>query len=207
MIWGCGGHAREVNFLCEQIGQDVIGFLDERFQMKGAIVDDVPVLGDIDDIKDLLGKVDIICTGVGDPALRRRFFQKTRKAGFDLAEALIHPSVSISKSTHIGKNSIVCEGVVLTVNIKIGEFVIINRSTTIGHDTIIGDYVTVSPGVNISGNVKIGDGAYIGTGTSIREKVKIGDWSVVGGGAFVKDDVPEKTLYAGVPAILKKLLP
>lgn len=207
VIWGCGGHAREVNFLCEQIGRDVIGFLDERSEMKGKIVDDVPVLGDIEDIKDLLGKIDIICTGVGDPALKKRFVQKTRNSGFDLAEALVHPSVSISKRTHIGQNSIVCEGSVLTVNINIGEFVIINRCSTIGHDTIISDYVTLSPGVNISGNVKIAEGAYIGTGTSIREKVKIGDWSVIGGGAFVKDDVPEKTLYAGVPAIFKKFLP
>ena len=43
VIWGCGGHAREVLHLCEQLGIEVAGFLDERSEWKGQIVDDVPV--------------------------------------------------------------------------------------------------------------------------------------------------------------------
>jgi sugar O-acyltransferase (sialic acid O-acetyltransferase NeuD family) len=207
VIWGCGGHAREVNYLCEQLDYKVEGFLDERPEMKGKIVDDLPVLGDIHDILGLRGDVEIVCSGVGDPKLKKRFVEKTLQAGFHLAGPLIHPSVTVSKRNSIGNNSIICEGCVLTINIRIGNFVVINRMTTIGHDAVIQDYVTVSPGVNISGHVSIEEGAYIGTGASIREKMTIGAWSVIGGGAFVNQDVLEKSLYAGVPAVFKKTLP
>jgi sugar O-acyltransferase (sialic acid O-acetyltransferase NeuD family) len=206
VIWGCGGHAREVNHLCEQLGYEVIGFLDERSEMKGKIVDDVPVLGDLKDIIHLQDKVEIVCAGVGSPVLKKRFVEKSRKAGFKLANTLVHPSVYISKRNYIGIGSIICEGSILTTNVYIGNFVIINRSVNISHDNIIKDYVTISPGVNIAGNVTIEEGAYLGIGASIREKITVGAWSVIGGGAFVKEDVPMKTLYAGVPAHFKKNL-
>ncbi len=204
VIWGCGGHAREINWLCEQLGYRVIGFLDERPEMIGQIINDVPVLGDLDNIEHLRRETDIVCSGVGDPALRRRFVKKTVKAGFRPAATLVHPDVKISKRNRIGKGSVICEGSILTENIDIGNFVIVNRSVIVSHDVRIGDYVTIAPGVNIAGNVTIGDGAYIGIGACIREKRSIGNDAVIGGGAFVKDDVPPKTLAAGVPAEIKK---
>lgn len=206
VIWGCGGHAREVNHLCEQLGFEVAGFLDERAEMKGKIIDGIPVLGDLEDVSSLQDRVKIICAGVGDPSLKKRLAMKTMAAGFRLAESLVHPSVYISKRNMLGIGSILCEGTIVTTNVHIGDFVIINRRCNISHDDIIADYATIGPGVNIAGHVAIGEGAYIGIGSSIRENVNIGAWSIVGGGAFVKHDVPEKTLYAGVPAKFKKNL-
>ncbi|MBI2252749.1 MAG: acetyltransferase [Armatimonadetes bacterium] len=206
VIWGCGGHGREINWLCEQLGIKVIGFLDERPEMKEKIIDDVPVLGDINDIINLKEEIEIVCAGVGDPVLKKYFVNKIIKAGFKLSGPLVHPNINISKRNTLEIGCIICEGSILTINIHIGNFVIINRNTNISHDVIIEDFATVAPGVNISGNVTIKEGAYIGTGASIREKIKIGAWSIVGGGAFVKEDIPDKTLYAGVPAKFKKSL-
>ena len=207
MIWGCGGHAREVLHLCEQIGNEVIGFLDERSEWKDKIVDDVPVLGDLPDILSLQNQVKIFCAGVGDPFLKKRLVEKTKKFGFQFADTLVHPSVFISKRNRLGIGSVICEGTIITTNVVIKNFVIINRGVNISHDDHIEDYVTVAPGVNIAGNVTIHEGAYIGIGTSIREKITIGSWAVIGGGAFVKEDIPGRTLYAGVPAKFKKRLP
>lgn len=207
MIWGCGGHAREVLHLCEQIGVEVIGFLDERPEWKGRIVDGRPVLGDLPDIFPLQNQVEVVCSGVGNPYLKKRFVDKTKKLGFKFAETLVHPSVFISNRNQLGISNIICESTIITTNVVIKDFVIINRGVQISHDDQIENYVTISPGVNVAGNVTIKEGAYIGIGSSIREKVTIGSWSVIGGGAFVKEDIPEKTLYAGVPAEFKKRLP
>ncbi|MES9773147.1 acetyltransferase [Priestia megaterium] len=206
VIWGCGGHAREVNHLCEYLNYEVVGFLDERAKMKGKMVDGVPVLGDLHDILTLRNKIKIVCAGVGEPSLKKRFAFKTKMAGFEMADSLIHPSVYISKRNTLGIGSVICEGTILTTNVQVGNFVIINRNANISHDNIIADYVTMGPGVNIGGDVMIGEGAYIGIGSSVREKINIGPWSVIGGGAFVKNDVPSKTMYAGVPAQFKKFL-
>lgn len=34
VIWGSGGHAREINWLCEELDVQVMGFLDERPEFK-----------------------------------------------------------------------------------------------------------------------------------------------------------------------------
>lgn len=204
IIWGCGGMGREILALCDVLGREVIGYLDERLEMKGQIIDDVPVLGDIAHVAKYRHEAEIICTGVGEPALKRRFVSKTREAGFRLASSLVHPSVNVPRSSQIGVNSVLCAGTIVSINVNIGDFVIINTNVTLAHDVSIADYCTISPGVNISGNVKVEEGVFVGTGSAIREKVSLGAWSMVGGGSFVKNDVPTQTLYAGVPAVYKK---
>ncbi|GLI10869.1 transferase [Paenibacillus tyrfis] len=206
VIWGSGGHAREVNWLCEELGVQVLGFLDERPEMKDQRVNEVPVLGTLDDIEAMRHEVEILCAGVGDPALKKRFAYDTIRSGFRIAAPLIHPRVRLSGRNTVGQGSMICEGAILTDNIRIGCHVIINRSANISHDTVIDDYVTIAPGVNLAGNVAVGEGAYIGIGSSVREKCRIGCWSMIGGGAFVKDDIPDFTMAAGVPAVIKKRL-
>ncbi len=206
VIWGSGGHAREVNWLCEELGIQVVGFLDELPETKGQIVNGVPVLGTLTDIEALKNEVELICAGVGDPALKKRFAYHTIQSGFRIAAPLIHPRVRLSRRNTIGEGSMIFEGAVLSDNIKIGHHVIINRGVNVSHDADIGDYVTIAPGVNLAGNVILDEGAYIGIGASVREKRHIGCWSIIGGGAFVKDDIPEFTLAAGVPAVVKKRL-
>ncbi|EPY05551.1 acetyltransferase (the isoleucine patch superfamily) protein [Paenibacillus alvei TS-15] len=206
IIWGAGGHAREVNWLCEEMGVQVLGFLDERPEMKGQLVNGVPVLGTLADIEALRHEIEIVCTGVGAPALKKQFTINTIRLGFRIADPLIHPRVRLSRRNIVGQGSMICEGAILTDNIRIGCHVIINRSANISHDTIIDDYVTIAPGVNLAGNVTVGEGAYIGIGSSVREKCRIGCWSIIGGGAFVKDDIPDFTMAAGVPAVIKKRL-
>ncbi|MCR8635085.1 acetyltransferase [Paenibacillus radicis (ex Xue et al. 2023)] len=206
VIWGCGGMGREVNHLCELLGYEVVGFLDERLDMRGQIVDDIPVLGDLPDIMHLRDQLKVVCAGVGSPQLKKRLVQKTRDYGFSLAETIVHPAVQLSRKIHLGIGSILCAGTILTINVHIGHFVIVNSGVTLAHDVKICDYATISPGVHISGNVTVEEGAFIGTGSALREKITIGPWSMIGGGAFVKDDVPGGVLYAGVPAVFKKKL-
>ncbi|MFC4076062.1 acetyltransferase [Salinithrix halophila] len=207
IIWGCGGHGREVCLICELAGVRVIGFLDERPEMKGQVVDGIPVLGDIGDVPPAFrGRCEILCAGVADPSVKKRFVAKTRQAGFPIADTLVHPSVHIPKGNTLGKGCIVSAGATLTLNTTLGDFVIINRNVVVGHDAVIEDYATIAPMVVVGGHSTIGEGTFIGMGSSIREKITIGSWSCIGGGAFVKDSVPSNVLYAGVPARFKKNL-
>ncbi|GMA60048.1 acetyltransferase [Alicyclobacillus fastidiosus] len=204
VIWGCGGMAREVNWLCQQLGHDVAGYLDERPEFRGRITDGLPVIGDLLDIPHLKDEVHVVCASVGDPALKKKFVDKTLQYGFRVADSLVHPSVFISKQNHIGTGTIICAGAIITTNVRIGDFVIVNVNASLSHDTIVEDYVTISPGATVCGNVTIGQSTFIGAGSTVKEKVRIGSRAVIGGGAFVKDNVHSMSLYAGVPAVFKK---
>ena len=115
--------------------------------------------------------------------------------------SLIHPNVLIgSDEVIIGNGCIICASNIITVNISIGNFVILNLGCTVGHDTRIGDYCSFMPAVNISGEVIIENSVYVGTGAKIINLLTIGNSTIVGAGAVVSKSLPEKCTAVGIPA-------
>ena len=100
----------------------------------------------------------------------------------------------------MGKGCIVCAGNLITTNVRIGDFVILNLGCTVGHDTVIHDYAAFMPSVNISGEVVIGEGVYVGTGAKIINQLEIGEYAIVGAGAVVSKSLPSHCTAVGVPA-------
>ena len=140
---------------------------------------------------------------VGDPKDRFDIVQKLPKDTKYFT--YIHPSALIlGNDVDIGEGSIICAGVIITTNVKIGNHAHINLHSTIGHDCVIGDYFTTAPGVNISGNCKIYDCVYVGTNASIRQELTIHSFSTIGLNAGVVKHIEDSGVYTGVPA--KKLI-
>ena len=108
--------------------------------------------------------------------------------------------VQLSKHVHVGEGTIICAGTIITVDVKIGNHVIINLDCTLGHDDVLSDYVTVYPSVNISGCCTIGQCVELGTGMQIIQGISITDDSIVGAGACVVKDIEEAGVYVGTPA-------
>ena len=116
----------------------------------------------------------------------------------------IHESAQIlGNDVEIGEGSIVCAGVIITTNCKIGKHTHLNLLTTVGHDNIIGDFFTTALGVKISGNCLIGDRVYFGTNSSIRQKTKVCNDVIIGLNAGVIKNIEESGTYIGTPT--KKL--
>jgi len=209
IIVGAGGFRREVAWLAEQIHGEslkkVFAVDDRRYLVPE--INNIPVclLEEIQKEKDTHFVI-----AVGDPKLRHHLASNVSTHGFS-ATRLIHPRAEISRWVEIGNGSIICAGVIITTNIKIGGHVHINLDCTIGHDVEISDFSTLSPGVHISGNVKIGSNVFIGTGANIingtnNNPLIIHDNAVIAAGACIIQDVESNTLVAGVPAVKKKLL-
>ncbi len=118
---------------------------------------------------------------------------------------LIHPTAYVSPFAKIGQGVFIGANSVISPGCFIKDHVFINHGVTVGHDTILHDYVRLNPGCNIAGHVKIFDNAIIGLGANVIEELVIGKGAVVAAGAVVIRDVKEKTLVAGVPAIVKKV--
>lgn len=203
-IFGAGGFGREVQFLIEEINSikptyEFIGFYDDGI-LKGSIINDYPVLGGINELNDYPESLSI-AIAIGDPKTKATIIGKIHNQYVNFP-TLVHPQVIIGKIkfTSIGKGCIICAGVIITVNIQIGDFVILNLSCTVGHDTNIGDYSSFMPTVNISGEVNIEKGVYVGTGAKIINQLSIGESTIVGAGAVVSKSLPANCTAVGIPA-------
>jgi sugar O-acyltransferase (sialic acid O-acetyltransferase NeuD family) len=204
VIYGAGGFGREVLNLLRDINQvqpewEILGFVEDNPELWGKIINDVPIVGGVSWLAN--GDETLyIAIGIGSPSAKFRVIEKLKQIENLAFPSLIHPSAIMSSYVEIGKGVVITAGNILTNQINLGDFAMLNLACTVGHDVQIGKYSTISPGVNISGYVKIYDGTDVGTGTKFIPEVNIGEWSVIGAGAVVTEDIPANCVAVGVPA-------
>lgn len=203
-IIGAGGFGREVAWLIERINQkkeewNLKGFLDDNECLHGKIEGGYPILGGTELLKELQSEVWVVCA-VGAAKVRKVIIEKIQVFPNVRFATLIDPDITLSDRVSIGEGSIICAGSIITVDIRIGNHVILNLDCTVGHDACLEDFVTVYPSVNVSGNVLVEECAELGTGTQIIQGKKIGAQTIVGAGAVVVKDLPEKCTAVGSPA-------
>lgn len=141
-----------------------------------------------------------IALAIGDSLERRALYQRLN--GQYQFPVLIDPQALLQEppSIQIGEGSIITAGSILTCNIEVGRFNLINLHCSIGHDCRLGDFVSLMPGVRLSGGVEVQAGAYLGTGAVVLPGLVIGAEAVVGAGAVVSRNVAPKAVVKGIPA-------
>lgn len=202
-IVGAGGFGREIKMLIDQINifkqeYEFIGYFDDGIAI-GTTINNNSVLGNLSDLNNVNYFLEIVIA-IGNPFTKKTIVEQIVNSKISFP-TLIHPSVIIgNQEVVVGKGCIICAGNIITCNIIIKDFVIINLSCTVGHDTIIENYVSIMPGVNVSGEVKLCEGVYIGTGAKIINQVEVGKYTIIGSGAVVSKSLPENCTAVGIPA-------
>ena len=203
-IFGVGGFGREVLALIKDINKveltwNVVGFFDDGYE-KGELFNGYPNLGKMEDLNKWKTPL-CLALAIGSPIIKKKILDRITNPLVDFP-TLIHPSVWIGDKefVQIGKGCILCAGVMVTTNVQIKDFVILNLQCTVGHDTVINDHASFMPSVNISGEVTIEEGVYVGTGAKIINQLEIGEYTIVGAGAVVAKSLPAHCTAVGVPA-------
>jgi sugar O-acyltransferase (sialic acid O-acetyltransferase NeuD family) len=205
-IFGAGGFGREVKSLIEDINKSlaqkdkyiIVGFYDDNVE-KATLIHNLTVLGGIKELNEIDSPLSL-ALAVGDPKTKKIILDKINNNNI-LYPNLIHPSVIKSNNNvELGKGNIIAANNLLTCDILIKDFVILNLSCTVGHDTIIGSYCSFMPSVNVSGEVVVEEQVYVGTGATIINQVIIKKNTLVGAGALVSKSLPENCTAVGVPA-------
>lgn len=203
-IFGVGGFGREVLTLIQDINKieptwNVVGFFDDGYEV-GYQVHGLKNLGGTQELNEWKTPL-ALALAIGTPRIKKAISNKIHNVLVEYP-TLIHPSVIIGDkdSVKLGKGCIICAYSVITCDIEIGDFVILNLACTVGHDSVVKNNCAFMPSCNVSGECIIDEGVYLGTGVKVINRTSIGAETIVGAGAIVTTSLPAKCTAVGVPA-------
>lgn len=203
-IFGVGGFGREVLSLIQDINKvkptwNIIGFFDDGYPI-GYDVHGLKNLGGVNELNEWRTSLNLVIA-IGTPNIKRAILNNIQNPVVEYP-TLVHPTVIIGDEDYvrIGKGCIICAYSIITCDVTIGDFVILNLSCTLGHDSVINDFAAFMPSCNISGEVEVGEGVYCGTGVKIINQTRIGSNTIIGAGAVVTKPLPANCTAVGVPA-------
>jgi sugar O-acyltransferase (sialic acid O-acetyltransferase NeuD family) len=203
LIIGAGGFGREVLQWAldiqnqRDVDWEVGGFLDANPQAFANFEIDYSVLGNPESWQPTCN--DRFICAIGDPTIRLRICRELQKRGAEFV-SMIHPSAIVGSRCKIGTGTILCPGVTVTVDVTIGDFVVLNVRSCVGHDARVGDGCTVNDFCDVTGNAKLGEGVFLGSHSSVTPSAKVGDYARVGAGSVVVRRVREHTTVMGPTA-------
>lgn len=197
-ILGASGHGKVVADIAELTGWEYIAFFDDAYPSVNAL-GQWPVEGNTQTLVDNLDDFDCVIIAIGDNESRVKKYKYLKKMGATFT-SLFHPQAVMSKYVSVGNGTVVMANAVINADSKLGDACIVNTSSSIDHDCILGDGVHVSPGSHLGGGVNVGSMTWVGIGVSVKQSLSIGKNVVVGAGAAVVSNLPDNTVYAGVPA-------
>lgn len=207
VIIGASGFAKEMLFLLENsltpYGEEwnIKGFIDNRTE--GDVLGH-KVLGNDDWLLRYDKEINVVI-GIGDAKVKEKVVGKLKENKNIIFPNIIANSAHLGRNITMGEGCIICDMNILTVDVRLGDFVTLNINNTIGHDTVIGSFTTINPGCSISGNVSIGKSVMVGTGTKMIQGLDVGDETIIGAGTVIIRDVEEKSTIVGNPGrIIKK---
>lgn len=207
LVFGSGGHAREVMAVAEAMNSDsqqwdILGFLDDDVARHGTTVGGWQVHGGLETFA--RQGVDVV-VGIGSTSARRQVALRLAQAGYSFA-SLIDPSAVVRNRVSLGPGTVVFPGAVLTTDITLGRHVVVNTAASVSHDCVIGDFANIAPGARVCGTVRIAEGTDIGAGAVVKQGLHIGPWSIIGAGAVAISDIADHVVAVGVPAVVTRAL-
>lgn len=119
----------------------------------------------------------------GDPQYLK-FDQSTASGVVVGAGTVVRENVTINRSIHADKKTVV------------GARCFLMAGSHVGHDSIVGDDVVLANNVMLAGHVTIGASTFVGGGTGIHQFCRVGAGVMVSGVARITQDVPPFALAA-----------
>ncbi|MBC6611585.1 acetyltransferase [Hymenobacter sp. BT507] len=208
VIFGAGGLGREVLVLVRQLNEvrpmwNLRGFYDDQPPATPTL-HDLPYLGTTTDLNATTEPL-AVAVAVGSSRSRAAIVGRLTSPLLSFP-TLIHPSVACQpyQRLRFGAGCLITQGCILTTDIQVGNFVLLNLGCTVGHDAVLEDFCSLMPHANVGGEAYLGVGAYLGTNATVLNQVTVGAHTTLGAGAVAVRDLPAYCTAVGVPAAVIK---
>lgn len=208
LITGAKGHALEVFDVLRQNkpGESIFFFDNVSTEFSNRSIDVSKILRTAEELRHHFSKDPAFVLGTGLSWARRLLEKLCLEQGGQLRPVIAASSIISELHVQLGEGVNIMQGVIIHPEVTIGRGALINCRALVHHECTIGDYCEISPGAILTGNVTLGNDVFIGSGAVVLPRVSIGNNVVIAAGAVVRTDVPDNTMAAGVPAIIKKQL-
>ncbi len=191
LIFSAGPAGREVNQLIEEINKKkrvwkVIGYVDEKLSSKIKTLDKLKVFSQKNKP---VGKNLYAITGMMNPSLREKIFEKEIKKNKYKIPNLIHPNIHIPPCLKLGIGNIIFNNVHISFEVKLSNYSVVSNFCDIGHNLHAQDFLTIMPSVSIGGNCTIEKKVLIGSGAKILQNLKIEENCKIGIGSTLTSNL------------------
>lgn len=201
LIIGAKGLAQEILQILDelQIADNLYFYDDVNLDDENILFDKFKVFREIEEVKELFKHDNRFFLGLGNPQLRKMLYEKFTNLGGELI-GIKSKHAYVGNYTNIENDATLMAGVKISNGVCIGKALLAYYNVIITHDVKIGDFVELSPGSILLGHVRICDNVHIGAGATILPNLNIGSGAIIGAGSVVTKDVKENTIVKGVPA-------
>jgi len=200
IIVGAGGFGREVYLWAkDSFSKDqykITGFLDDNPRILDNYDMDVGIIGNLNSYE--IKNQDRFLFAIGDIAVKKRLIVKMKKRGAKFL-TLVHPTVIMANKTKIGEGVIICPFCLVSDNVQLDDFVMMNTYASCGHDAKVGKYCILSPYATLNGFVILEDEVFLGTHATVISYKRVGYKSKISANSVVMRDVPANKIVFGVP--------
>lgn len=206
LIIGARGWGREV-YEQAQYSQgyleeyDIKGFLDDKADALDGMNGYPPILDSVEEYEPQSD--DVFICALGDNVWRKHYSEIIMRRGGQFIN-LIHKLAYVGQNTKLGRGCIISQGVSISCDVTIGDFVNFQRLVDIGHDARIGNYCSLGCKSFMGGGACIDDGTKVQTAAIVLPHVRVGQNCTVGAGAVVIKKVKDGITVFGNPAKVLK---
>lgn len=205
-IFGASGLGREVACTIQSINKvkptwNLLGFFDDGFE-EGVNVQYGKILGSMEHLNRWKTPL-CVCFAIGNPKVLRNLVGKVTNPQVDFPN-IIAPNVLFldEKSVIMGKGNLICANSLVSCNVKIGNFNLLNVYSHLGHESTLGNFNVIMPDSSISGGVVAGDANLFGAKSVVLQYKKIGNEVVLAPGSVLSRTAKDGRTYMGNPAKL-----
>lgn len=208
-IIGAGGFGQEV--FC--VWKEMLNYNNETFEFIGFFDDNFTntenafgkVIGCVDEINNYPEELEV-AIAIGNSNHIESISSKIVNPNISFPN-VIHPSTHFYNfsSLVIQHGNIILPFVLISCNVNIGNFNIINSRSSLAHDVKVGNFNVISPNTQLNGNVVIKDKVFLGFNCGVLQNKIVESEVTIGAGAILYRDAKEKGTYIGNPASKLKI--
>ena len=203
-IFGAGGFGRELACIINLINKEkptwnLIGFFDDGIEA-GTELQYGKALGGVE----MLNKWDkpiSVAIALGSPKVLRTVVGKITNSRVDFPNIIATNVFFMDEATvQMGKGNVICPNSLISCNVKMGDFNMLNVYTQMGHESELGSFNVIMPSTNISGGVIIGEANLFGVKSTVLQYKKVGNEVVLSPGSVLSRSAKDGKIYLGNPA-------